>query len=128
MVRAVGAVIVDDDGRILLIQRGHEPSAGLWTVPGGRVEAGETDEAALCREVREETGLDVEVGPVAGSVERAGLGGTAYAITDYVCRVVGGSAVAGDDAADLRWVTKEEMAALPTTEQLAELLTQWGVY
>lgn len=128
VVRAVGAVIVDDSGRILLIQRGHAPSAGLWTVPGGRLEPGESDEQALHREVREETGLEVAVGPLAGRLERAGPSGTTYAITDYVCRVTGGSAAAGDDAADLRWVTREEMATLPTTEQLAQLLSDWGVY
>jgi ADP-ribose pyrophosphatase YjhB (NUDIX family) len=128
VVRAVGAVIVDDSGRILLIQRGHEPSAGLWTVPGGRLEPGESDEAALRREIREETGLDVVVGPVAGRLVREGPGGATYAITDYVCRVTGGSAAAGDDAADLRWVTRDELAALPTTERLAQLLSDWGVF
>src|SRR5712691_10819704 len=64
----VGAVIKDDAGRLLLIKRGHEPGKGLWSVPGGRVEAGETDQEALVREVREETGLVVTAGPLIGSV------------------------------------------------------------
>ena len=128
VVRAVGAVIVDGEDRILLIQRGHEPSAGRWTLPGGRLEPGECDADALRREVREETGLDVDVGRLAGTLERSGPRGTTYAINDYVCRVTGGTAYAGSDAADLRWVTRAEMAALDTTEQLAELLGEWGVF
>ena len=58
----VGAVIKDETGRLLLIRRGHEPGAGLWSIPGGRIEPGESDLAALVREVREETGLDVVAG------------------------------------------------------------------
>ena len=73
-------------------------------------------------------GRNVVVGPVAGRLEREGPGGATYAITDYVCRVTGGSAAAGDDAADLRWVTRDELAALPTTERLAQLLSDWGVF
>ena len=128
VVRAVGAVIVDGEGRILLIQRGHAPSAGRWTLPGGRLEPGETDADALRREVLEETGLAVEVGRLAGTLERPGTGGATYVIHDYVCRVTGGTALAGSDAADLRWVTRAEMATLDTTEQLAELLGEWGVF
>src|ERR1700721_828235 len=59
----VGAVIKDGQGRLLLIKRGHEPGAGLWSLPGGRIEAGETDAEALVREMLEETGLQVEPGP-----------------------------------------------------------------
>ncbi len=58
-VPCVGAIITDPAGRLLLIKRGHEPEAGRWSVPGGRIEPGESDEQALVREVREETGLTV---------------------------------------------------------------------
>ena len=99
---AVGAVILDGD-RVLLIQRGHEPLRGEWSLPGGAVEIGETLEAAVAREVREETSLDVVVGPVVevlDSIRRDG-GGRAeyhYIIIDFVCRVRGGTATRGSDA------------------------------
>ncbi|HJY99567.1 MAG TPA: NUDIX domain-containing protein, partial [Streptosporangiaceae bacterium] len=70
----VGAVITDSRGRLLLIRRGHEPGAGLWSLPGGRIEPGETDAEALVREMREETGLEVEPGPLLGAVQRPGIG------------------------------------------------------
>ena len=66
-VRCVGAVIKDRGNRLLLIKRGHEPGAGLWSLPGGRIEPGETDQQALVREVREETGLAVTAGPLVGA-------------------------------------------------------------
>src|SRR5258707_14303163 len=72
VIACVGAVIEDDAGRLLLIKRGHDPGRGLWSVPGGRVEAGETAEEAVVREVREETGLIVVTGPLIGSVRLPG--------------------------------------------------------
>ena len=76
----VGAVVKDETGRLLLIKRGHEPGVGLWSIPGGRIEPGESDVAALVREVREETGLDVVAGRLLGVVQRPGLAG-AVALT-----------------------------------------------
>lgn len=122
-IRAVGGVVLDESGRLLVIRRGHEPDAGRWTLPGGRLEPGESEEGALRRELREETGLSVRVGRLAGRLRRG-----RYDITDYHCRVVGGRAVAGDDAAELRWVTSGELAALDTTAGLPELLIDWGVW
>src|ERR1700740_3671701 len=78
VVPCVGAVIKDDQGRLLLIKRGHEPGAGLWSVPGGRIEPGETDAEALVREMREETGLAVQAGPLVRRVRRPGPGGGAH--------------------------------------------------
>ncbi|MEU6792815.1 NUDIX domain-containing protein [Nonomuraea wenchangensis] len=125
-VNCVGAVILDAAGRILLVQRGRPPGAGLWSVPGGRLEPGEDDETGVRREVLEETGLRVEVGPLAGVVERPGPGGVTYVIRDYHATVTGGTATAGDDAADLRWCTPADLARLPLTEGLLETLTGWG--
>src|ERR1700689_2893641 len=71
-VQCVGAVITDESGRMLLILRGHEPGKGLWSVPGGRIEPGETDEQAVIREVREETGLEVTCGRLLGAAVLAG--------------------------------------------------------
>jgi 8-oxo-dGTP diphosphatase len=136
VIPCVGAVIKDDQGRLLLIKRGHEPGAGLWSVPGGRVEPGETDAEALVREMREETGLTVQAGPLLGRVRRPGQDGPAAAggqdnivldIRDYAATVTGGTLCPGDDAAEARWVAVSELPSLPITEGLVEALTSWGV-
>jgi 8-oxo-dGTP diphosphatase len=123
----VGAIIKDDRGRLLLIKRGHEPGAGLWSLPGGRIERGETDAQALVREIHEETGLMVEAGRLIGSVLRPAGDGRAFDIRDYAATITGGELAAGDDAAEARWVTAGELNTLPVTEGLAEILTDWGV-
>jgi ADP-ribose pyrophosphatase YjhB (NUDIX family) len=127
LIPCVGAIITDDRGRLLLIKRGHEPDAGLWSLPGGRVEPGETDEQAVVREIREETGLSVRCDRLVGSVQRAGLGGAVVDIRDYAVTVTGGELAAGDDAADARWVSPADLAGLPVTGGLVEALTGWGV-
>jgi ADP-ribose pyrophosphatase YjhB (NUDIX family) len=133
----VGAIITDATGRLLLIKRGHEPEAGRWSLPGGRVEPGESDHQALAREVREETGLTVTPGRLAGTVERPwpdGRGGGVGAsrarvlvIRDYEAVVTGGELAAGDDADDARWVSPSDFGALPLTTGLQEVLDAWGV-
>jgi 8-oxo-dGTP diphosphatase len=113
---AVGAVILHGD-RVLLVQRGQEPLKGEWSLPGGVVELGETLEAALTREVREETSLDIVVGPVVEVLDsiRRDADGRAeyhYIIIDYACRVRGGTSTAasrGTDAADVRWVAVSDL-------------------
>jgi 8-oxo-dGTP diphosphatase len=127
VIPCVGAVIKDDQGRLLLIKRGHEPGAGLWSVPGGRVEPGETDAEALVREMREETGLAVQAGPLLGRVRRPAPGGNILDIRDYVATVTGGTLCPGDDAAEARWVAVSELPWMPITEGLVEALTSWGV-
>lgn len=114
----VGAVVKDDVGRMLLIVRGHDPGKGLWSIPGGRIEAGESDEEAVVREVREETGLDVICGSLIGSVERPGLAGAIIEIRDYEAVAVGGEVAAGDDASDAGWMTPAQVAALDAAGQL----------
>jgi ADP-ribose pyrophosphatase YjhB (NUDIX family) len=123
----VGAVVFDAQGRLLMIQRGHDPGAGLWSIPGGRIEPGETDEQAVVRELLEETNLQVMVGRLVGSVRREGPGGTVIDIRDYAATVAAGTLCAGDDAADARWVTAAELALLEVAEGLIEALTEWGV-
>ena len=127
MIPCVGAVIKDDQGRLLLIKRGHAPGAGLWSLPGGRIEAGETDAEALVREMREETGLAVEPGQLVGTVRRPAQDGDVLDIRDYAATVTGGTLHAGDDAAEARWVAPGELESLPLTEGLVEALTSWGV-
>ncbi len=126
-VPCVGAIITDAEGRLLLIKRGHDPGAGLWSLPGGRVEPGETDEEAVVREIREETGLSVVCDRLIGSVERKGLGGAVLDIRDYAVTVSGDELTAGDDAADARWVSPADLASLPVTGGLVEALSAWGV-
>lgn len=118
---AVGAIVLDAEGRVLLVRRARPPGAGLWTVPGGKLEPGETLAQAVAREVREETGLVVEVGALACVVERIG-DGYHYVILDYCARAIGGALAAGDDAAAARFVGPDELARLPLTDGLAAVV------
>jgi 8-oxo-dGTP diphosphatase len=127
VIDCVGAVIKDARGRLLLIKRGHEPGAGLWSLPGGRVEPGETDAEALVREMQEETGLAVVAGRLLGTVQRSLANGDVLDIRDYAATIIGGALNPGDDAADARWVGAEDFGSLPLTEGLAEILTNWRV-
>jgi len=127
VIPCVGAIVFDRQGRLLMIQRGHDPGAGLWSIPGGRIEPGETDEQALVRELLEETNLQVMVGRLVGRVRREGPSGTVIDIRDYAATVAAGTLCAGDDAADARWVTAAELGRLEVTEGLIEALTEWGV-
>jgi 8-oxo-dGTP diphosphatase len=127
--RAVGAIAVRD-GSLLLVRRGRPPAVGRWSLPGGRVEPGESDADAVVREVREETGLDVRVAGFAGTVERAAGGerpDVVFSIHDYVVEVVGGRLRAGDDAADVAWCDATSLARLELTDGLLEALSGWGV-
>ena len=124
----MGAVVHDDRGRLLLVRRGNPPSRGLWSVPGGRVEPGESEVDAVVREVAEETGLQVSVGTLVGRVRIPG-DGVVFTVADYACSPArpGQVPVAGDDAADVAWVDAAALAALPCTPGLVAALTGWGV-
>jgi 8-oxo-dGTP diphosphatase len=128
VVPCVGAVVRDESGRLLLIQRGHEPSRGLWSLPGGRVEAGESPEQAVEREVREETGLAVRAGTPVGRVRIPGEG-VVYDVVDLACTLLrpGQEPVAGDDASDVLFADAADLARLPCTPLLVETLRGWGV-
>jgi 8-oxo-dGTP diphosphatase len=128
VVACVGAVVRDAAGRLLLIRRGHDPHAGLWSLPGGRVEDGETLEQAVRREVHEETGLRVNPGPVVGRVLIPGIG-VVYDVADLTCTLdpPGQQPVAGDDAADVVFADGPTLDRLPCTPRLVETLRGWGV-
>ena len=89
-VPCVEAIIKDEAGRLLLIQRGHDPEAGRWSLPGGRIEPGESDEQAVVREIQEETGLRVTCGPLVGSVMRlTGKRADAAAVGRLILEAIG---------------------------------------
>ena len=120
--RCAGAVVRDTSGRVLLVRRANDPGRGLWSIPGGRIEDGESARAAAAREVREETGLDIEVGE-ALLAEAIGP----YFIEDFAATVVGGTLLAGDDALEARWVTPDELRSLPLAPALLEALPRLGL-
>ncbi|MCP2255294.1 ADP-ribose pyrophosphatase YjhB, NUDIX family [Prauserella aidingensis] len=124
-IRCVGGIVHDADGRLLLVRRANEPARGRWSLPGGRVEPGETDRDAVVRELAEETGLTVEAGGFVGAVTRE-----PYLIHDYRCTVRGGRLTAGDDASDARWVDSTELTRMEyhdeVTDNLVSTLRAWG--
>jgi mutator protein MutT len=112
----VGAVVVTPGGEVVLVRRAAEPLAGAWSLPGGAVETGETLVAAVVREVREETGLDVNVGPVVDVLDRIfadedGRIRHHYVLIDYLCRIRGGQMRAASDAADVAMVAPANLEA-----------------
>ena len=130
VIPCVGAVVHDGRGRLLLVRRGRDPGRGLWSIPGGRVEPGESDTAAVVREVEEETGLAVEVVRFLGTVHRPAPTGGTYEIRDFLAALVAGAApepVAGDDAAAVRWAARADLEDLPLVAGLLEALAAWQV-
>lgn len=116
----IGAVVLEG-GRVVLVKRAHPPLQGEWSLPGGAIELGETSTEAVRREVLEETGLIVDVGPVVEVVERmqrddAGAVEYHFVIVDYKCRRLEGTLAPGSDAADARWVAPADLAALRVTD------------
>ena len=129
-VPAVGAVVVHD-GAVLLVRRGRAPSRGVWAVPGGRIELGETLAEAAEREVREETGIRIRAGePVWSfdSVVRDAEGRVAfhYVIVDLLADYVAGEPCAGDDALAARWARPEDLAGMTVSPPTLELLERIG--
>ncbi|GAA1246144.1 NUDIX domain-containing protein [Prauserella halophila] len=125
-IRCVGGIVHDAAGRLLLIRRVNDPGRDRWSLPGGRVEPGETDHAAVVRELAEETGLTVEAGALVGSITRE-----PYLINDYRCGVRSGRLTPGDDASDARWVDHTEITRMDVhgelTDTLMDTLREWGV-
>lgn len=126
----VGVAVIDA-GRVLVVRKGRGPWEGQWAVPGGRVELGERMEEAAIREVREETGLEIWLGPVVWTGEVIGPGDPPdfhFTLVDYVGFVLGGSLRAGDDASEVRWATVEECAGLDLVVTMPALLERLGPY
>jgi mutator protein MutT len=123
---SVGAIVVDA-GRLLLVQRGRGAGIGLWSVPGGRVERGETLAEAVVRELQEETGLHGECERFVGWVERIGAD-YHFVILDFVVTVQPGEPVAGDDAAAVAWVALDDVGAWPpVVAGLVDFLIEHGI-
>ncbi len=124
----VGVVVVRD-GRVLLVRRGRPPAEGRWSIPGGAVELGETARQSARREVREETGLDVEIGEVVDIVDiisRDERGDIEYhfLLVDFRGHAPRGDLSPDDDVTEARWASLEEIASLPVTESLPPLLAK----
>jgi ADP-ribose pyrophosphatase YjhB (NUDIX family) len=125
-VLGVGALIFDA-GRVLLVERGREPLAGLWSLPGGAVETGERLEDALVREVFEETGLHVSADSIATVFERiipdaSGACEYHYVLVDFYCSITGGTPRPGDDSARVEWFSVDELSALLMTDGTRQVI------
>lgn len=116
----VGALVFRGES-VLLVKRGAEPLKGRWSIPGGKVEFGETLRAAVERETLEETGLQVKAGALVEIFERIRRGAAGddayhYVLMDYLCAIVGGELRSGDDAAAADWFRLDRLDALRMTE------------
>jgi 8-oxo-dGTP diphosphatase len=122
----VGAIIIENS-RVVLVKRAHPPLQAQWSIPGGVLEVGELVREAAVREAREETGLTVEPGQLLGVYDRVlrDPGGRVqyhYVLVDFLCRRVSGELQAADDAAAVRWFTREELPALNLAEDTLEVV------
>lgn len=124
-VPCAGGIVRDRQGRLLLVRRGHEPARGLWSIPGGRIESGESWDSAAAREVHEETGIEVAAATFVGMVERASEHGSTYLIADFAF-TGDGRPRAADDAEDARWFDPQDISQLDTSPGLVEALRSWG--
>jgi mutator protein MutT len=125
----VGGVILSEAGEVLVVRRRHEPLAGQWSLPGGMLEIGETLEAGVAREMHEETGLAVSVGPVVEVFDRillddAGQVRYHFVLIDYLCRVRGGALAAGSDVEAAEFVRPEALAGYRLTEKAEDVIAK----
>jgi len=127
----VGALVMKD-GKVLLVKRQTEPGEGLWSIPGGLVELGETVYEAAKREVKEETSLDIEISELIGvfdsmTYDDAGRLRFHYVLIDYLARPKGGSLKGNAEVADVRWVSVSELGDYELTKILGKLLKKMGL-
>lgn len=123
---AVGAIVVKDE-RVLLVKRSKPPGEGLWAIPGGRVELGETLQQAAEREIMEETGLTIQAKDPVYTFEvierdAAGKPRFHYVILDLIAEYVEGELSASDDASEARWVSSRELERLPVSQTTMDVL------
>lgn len=124
----VGAVVIDGR-RVLLVRRANEPMKGEWSLPGGAVEIGETLVSAITREVREETGLVVEVGPIVDVLDRLRLDADGrvrfhYVLVDFICRPTAGLLSSGSDAAAATWVELSDLPQYGVAQSAASVIAK----
>lgn len=120
----VGVAVIRD-GALLMIKRGRGPNAGLWAIPGGKVDFGESMSAAAVRELREETGIDAQLEGVVWVGDAMGPGDPPawhYTLVDYRGRMIGGTAKAADDAEEVAWVPLDQVLDLPVTPTMPGLV------
>jgi 8-oxo-dGTP diphosphatase len=122
----VGAIIIED-GRVVLVKRGHPPLEGEWSIPGGVLEVGEMLREAAQREAWEETGLTVQPSDLLGVYDRVlrdenGRTMYHYVLIDFLCRRLSGEAQAGGDAVETRWFTQQEVSGLNLAEDTADVV------
>ena len=122
----VGAIIIEDS-RVLLVKRARPPLQDHWSIPGGVLEVGELVREAAIREAREETGLTVEPGELLGVYDRVLRNPEQrvqyhYVLIDFLCRRLGGELQAADDAAEVRWFTREELPALNLAKDTQDVI------
>jgi 8-oxo-dGTP diphosphatase len=122
----VGAIVIDGP-RVLLVKRAHPPLQAQWSIPGGVLEVGELVREAAVREAREETGLIVEAGDLLGVYDRVLRDPELrvqyhYVLIDFLCRPVRGELLAASDAAEVRWLTREELPALNLAEDTQDVI------
>ena len=120
------AAVAIDDGNLLLVRRGNEPGLGTWSVPGGRMEPGETIQEAVVRELREETGVEGVCTGLIGVAESIGERHH-HVILDYAVEVLPSDAIAASDALEARWVPLHEVAEYDLVDGLAEFLHEHGI-
>ncbi|NPU83357.1 MAG: NUDIX hydrolase [Syntrophaceae bacterium] len=126
----VGAIVIRE-GRVLLVQRGIEPSRGLWAIPGGSLELGETIQEGAEREILEETGIVIRAGEPVYTFDfferdQAGRIRFHYVIVDVAAEYVSGRVQSADDAADARWLSPDELEALPVSRNTLRVLRRIG--
>ena len=124
----VGAVVIDGE-RVVVVKRGAEPLKGHWSLPGGVVEVGETLVASVQRELEEETGLRVEVGPVIEVLDRitrdpSGRVRYHFVLIDYLCWPVGGGLRAGSDADEVRWASRGDLEGYSLAEPAMRVIAR----
>ncbi len=125
-IAGVGAVVIADN-RVLLVRRAAAPRAGDWSLPGGAQEIGETHAEACAREVREETGLEIEILGLVDAVDSIARDASGrvqyhYLLVDLLARPSGGALKAGSDVADVRWFAPEDVFALPLWSETARVI------